>query len=232
MIYETWNQIVAIALVALTLTFAPSRSAGQSKDNPSTKSQTVAARDAAPQQVASHDKASPGGPQEGIKVHGHWSIVIKNPDGSVASRHEFENALAAPGGSALLTQIMARAGTPGFYVVSLINSQVGASPCGSTACTVSEPGTVTATSTNLTVTATANPFAAVLQGSFQASSAGDINEVRSFFTLCQPSVSPTACPGSGTVLFAPAPFTDRTLPTPITVQINQMVQVTVTFTFS
>src|SRR5215813_12056085 len=34
-----------------------------------------------------------GGPQESIKVHGHWTIVIRNGDGSVASRHEFNNAL-------------------------------------------------------------------------------------------------------------------------------------------
>src|ERR1035438_8313432 len=33
------------------------------------------------------------GKSEGIKVHGHWVIEIRNPDGSLASRHEFENAL-------------------------------------------------------------------------------------------------------------------------------------------
>jgi hypothetical protein len=30
---------------------------------------------------------------EGLVVHGHWRIVVRNPDGSVASRHEFNNAL-------------------------------------------------------------------------------------------------------------------------------------------
>jgi hypothetical protein len=33
------------------------------------------------------------GKSEGIKVHGHWVIEIRNPDGSLASRHELENAL-------------------------------------------------------------------------------------------------------------------------------------------
>src|SRR5262249_53678811 len=28
-----------------------------------------------------------------VKVHGHWSIVLRNEDGSVASRHEFDNSL-------------------------------------------------------------------------------------------------------------------------------------------
>ena len=33
-----------------------------------------------------------GGPQEGIKVHGHWVVEISNPDGTLADRREFENA--------------------------------------------------------------------------------------------------------------------------------------------
>ena len=230
MIYQTWNRTVAIALGAI-LTFAPSLSAGQSKDNSSTKTQTTAANTAKSSQVASDEKVSPSAPQEGIKVHGHWSIVIKNPDGSVASRHEFENSLAPPNGAEFLTQVMARTKTPGFYILSLARSVGGTDACGSVNCSVSEPGAGSPVSTNLTVTATANPFATVLQGSFQASSAGDIAQVFSYLTVCQPSVSPTACPGSGAVSIA-LPFTERALPTPITVQPNQIVQVTVTLTFS
>ena len=30
---------------------------------------------------------------EGLQVHGHWRVVVRNPDGSIASRHEFNNAL-------------------------------------------------------------------------------------------------------------------------------------------
>lgn len=41
------------------------------------------------------------GTREGIKVHGHWTIDIKNPDGSLASHHEFENALVQSGQTAL-----------------------------------------------------------------------------------------------------------------------------------
>ncbi len=37
------------------------------------------------------------GPREGVKVHGHWVIEVKNADGSVAERKEFENELALPG---------------------------------------------------------------------------------------------------------------------------------------
>ena len=36
----------------------------------------------------------PEGKREGIKVHGHWVLEIRNANGSLASRHEFENSLA------------------------------------------------------------------------------------------------------------------------------------------
>ena len=32
-------------------------------------------------------------PQEGIKVHGHWTIDIRQPDGTLATHREFENSL-------------------------------------------------------------------------------------------------------------------------------------------
>jgi hypothetical protein len=49
--------------------------------------------------------AEPGrGQSEGIKVHGGWTIEIRNPDGSLASRHEFENALY--GGQQLLAGLL------------------------------------------------------------------------------------------------------------------------------
>jgi hypothetical protein len=50
-------------------------------------------------------KAKPsGGPNEGIKVHGHWSIDIRNPNGSLASHFEFENAMVD--GGSLLTGLL------------------------------------------------------------------------------------------------------------------------------
>jgi len=61
---------------------------------------------------------SGGGPQEGIKVHGHWSIEVRDPDGSLVSHHEFENALVVGGGpssgDALLAGLLA--GTYGRVV--------------------------------------------------------------------------------------------------------------------
>jgi hypothetical protein len=32
-----------------------------------------------------------------MKVHGHWIIDIKNPDGTLAHHHEFENSIQYDG---------------------------------------------------------------------------------------------------------------------------------------
>jgi hypothetical protein len=50
--------------------------------------------------------APAGTKAEGIKVHGHWILDIKNADGTLASHHEFENALV-PTGADLLTRLLA-----------------------------------------------------------------------------------------------------------------------------
>ncbi len=231
-VYEIFRRIVIRTLVAM-LTFAPGMSAAQQESSPSGKSQP--ARDAAKKlQSASHDVTSPAGPHEGIKIHGHWSIVIKNPNGSVASRHEFENALASTGPD-FLGQFLARAATQGVWEINLLNSQAGGSACGGVGCTLIEPVFTTAGgSNNLAVSFATNPSRTVLQGSFQATSAGDIIQVNTSSTACQPSISPSACPGSlgGAGLAGAQIFSSRSLTSPITVQAGQIVQVTVTFTFS
>jgi hypothetical protein len=50
--------------------------------------------------------AEPKGTGEGIKVHGHWTLEIQNPDGTLAARHEFENALIPTMGSPLLAGLL------------------------------------------------------------------------------------------------------------------------------
>ena len=59
-----------------------------------------------------------GGTQEGIKVHGHWVIEVRNPDGGLVERREFDNALA-PGGPQLLAQWLLRSGSPARWVIEL-----------------------------------------------------------------------------------------------------------------
>src|SRR5262249_8442065 len=114
---------------------------------------------------------------QGIQVHGHWSVVVSNPDGSVVSRNEFENKLF---GADFLGQVLARAATPGVWGVVTFASQNGVSPCGGN-CVITEPTVGGNTSNNLTVNWAANPSRVVLQGSFQASQAGEIVGVASNF---------------------------------------------------
>jgi len=64
-----------------------------------------------------------GGLAQGIKVHGHWVIEVRNPDGAIASRHEFDNSLTqgiGDGGTNALVALLTRASsvqTPSWQVV-------------------------------------------------------------------------------------------------------------------
>ena len=54
----------------------------------------VAARPAAKPAGEAEKAPTPSKPgSEGIKIHGHWVLVVKNPDGKVVERREFDNSL-------------------------------------------------------------------------------------------------------------------------------------------
>jgi hypothetical protein len=77
-------------------------------------------------------KPSSQGAHEGIKVHGHWTIEVRNPDGSVASHQEFDNALDPQGGQTL-TGLLGGTFVPGGFLVLLDSSAAGgAGPCSGT----------------------------------------------------------------------------------------------------
>jgi len=126
------------ALSALVLALAgSSRAQSQSTASKSAQASTpasakVATANTAPGTQATTPKpaagpaalagqSAPKGQQEGIKVHGHWTIEVKNPDGKVATHREFENALVSgvTGGAALLAGILGRVVTPGSWSVLL-----------------------------------------------------------------------------------------------------------------
>ena len=58
----------------------------------------------APAAAQEHGRGTPDG---GVKVHGHWTVDIRNADGSLASHTEFENALQ-PTGSQLLVALLTK----------------------------------------------------------------------------------------------------------------------------
>lgn len=169
-----------------------------------------------------------GGPHEGIKVHGHWSIDIRNPDGTLVKHNEFENALQDDGKS-FLARTLARSSPVGTWDVQLIAGAAIAAGCvngqqlsQAVACVIGEAGSANA-STNLTVGTGNLPLqpgqrravqTTVLTGTTQAVST-------SGFTITGVLTTTT-----GFI------FSQATLPTPITVSPGQIIQVTVTFSFS
>jgi len=96
--------------------------------------------------IAPAAKARGGGEQEGIKVHGHWTIVVKDPDGTVTDRREFENSLSL-GGVYLIANMVGGFYLPGAWAVSLgqqlspailSSEQYSTGPCGGASFTVGD----------------------------------------------------------------------------------------------
>ena len=92
---------------------------------------------AMPPATANRSAASPGprtaeqspasGMNTGIKVHGHWTIDVLNPDGTLVKHVEFENALTLVGAETL-PLILGRAATPGAWAIGLGYGAVGPAP--------------------------------------------------------------------------------------------------------
>jgi hypothetical protein len=62
---------------------------------------------------------------QGIKIHGHWVLELKNPDGKVVERREFNNSLVTGGGMMTGDQILAALisgnASPGGLAVAFIS---------------------------------------------------------------------------------------------------------------
>jgi hypothetical protein len=195
---------------------------------------------------------TPGGTQEGIKVHGHWVIEVRNPDGSLAERREIENGLSVAGGP-LLAGLLTRGLSAGYWTIALAGGPNSAcSPAPGSACRIQQtrpagqPGDFPpgpGISDTLTVNLGAGNNSVVLQGMVTAPATGIIDLVITTLGACVPSTAPTSCssfnlpntPPYNTIgstefsrrLFAIPPA----IPT-VNVVSGQIVQVTVTITFS
>jgi hypothetical protein len=165
-------------------------------------------------------------------------LEIKNPDGSVASRKEFENSLVGQGSTALSLLLMGSAQVQNWVVQVTYNTPANAGYPNATGCssastcdvlTMAQPPTDFCTNnfplcnTSLTVQQnTANQV--VLTGSTApAISAGTIPSVMAFVDLC--SLSNNSCNFIGGYSFSQAN-------TNLTIQTGQSIDVTVTYTFS
>ncbi len=125
--------LVLAALLALVLAGSIAGRAQASATTPAVPAATLAkaapaAQPAAqPAQTAAPGKPAPKGAHEGVTVHGHWVIEVRNPDGTLVSHTEFHNALDT-NGAATLSNVLLGQFAPGGYGVVLYNS-AGGGPC-------------------------------------------------------------------------------------------------------
>jgi hypothetical protein len=98
-----------------------------------------AATGAAARPVAEEETAAPNSPRsQGIKVHGHWVLQVKNTDGTLGERREFDNSLVAGemtlGGDQLLAGLLSgnlSAGDPAIAFVPAVPSGTAVNYCNS-----------------------------------------------------------------------------------------------------
>jgi hypothetical protein len=112
------QSLVFAALVAMVLSIAGIGGAQSGAPAPAAPSVKAAT---APAQAPAAPAAKPAkGQHEGITVHGHWVIEVRNPNGELVTHREFENALSPgltipwsnggsfslPGGASLLSALI------------------------------------------------------------------------------------------------------------------------------
>jgi hypothetical protein len=209
-----------IALLALTTAAVAQQAAPTaSKTVASPTASTGVAAKTAAKPVAEEESAAPNSPnQQGIKVHGHWVLQVKNADGTLGERREFDNSLVTGNGSVGGNQVLAAlisgnatAGDPAiaFYpsvpasetdMSSLCNPSSGQgsnTTCyllttASTGLQLTEGLGYSYVSTGLTTTMTMNPAVSwVLAGNYTVPSGlTSIALVQTIYTMCIPTSSP------------------------------------------
>jgi hypothetical protein len=212
---NTASAVAAVAMLALALGSQPAAQAGS-------------------------DTVPPGASGEGIKVHGRWTIDIKNADGSLVSHHEFQNALA-DGGQALVNLLAGS--SAGGWSIHFTAGSSAVSPCqGGTGgrspnwCSVIPTNfTPSGTAQFATLTTAPTTSSFTLNGTATALVAGEIGRVSTSVAVCIRSETGESCASRG---FENANlFTDVSLgfpgkPPVIQVAAGQIVQIRVVISFS
>ena len=181
---------------------------------------------AAPSSLFAQGKA----PAEGIKVHGHWTIDIKNPNGTLVSHREFDNALQTDGQTSL-AKILTRGTNPLGWVVILSDAATNS------ALVLEEASLTNAFGQSIlpfpvngvlsvAEATTSGKDTVVLYGSFQSPTALTISLVQSWLITQAPGQAIGGGPFSQHAVSQPGTTQ------PIAVSANQLVQVSVVFSFS
>lgn len=182
------------------------------------------------QSPAKAKSSSPGGgPKEGIKVHGRWTIDILSADGKLVKHHKFENGLRNSG-AASLASFLGRTSKAGQWLVS-VGGQYNKSPCRTVVdlsdCFLYEPATHAPSAPEAFKTLTIGSQGEgtiVLSGTATAQRDGEISNVATYISRC-PVDTQGIC-SSGFDMFTQA------TPAAIPVVGGQIIQVTVVISFS
>jgi hypothetical protein len=210
---------------------------GQAQARPAPAQAAPAAAAAKPvAEEARGKEAGDHGLNMGIKVHGHWVIEVRNPNGNLARHVEFENSLVGTGGEMLAGLL---GGTwsvsPQTWTVWINGTQ---SPCSSgSGCNIVAPDFCTGACApglfnNLSVSTPGNGTTLSLTGTAIADNSSAINTVGTIVFPCLNTVAPGSCTfkNSDNVGF---PFTQATnFPgSPVNVTAGQTINVSVTISF-
>jgi hypothetical protein len=133
--------VVEACALLMILSVAPASFAQQSKQaQAQPKPQVAPASSAAATPADARPAAKPGAEEKeaaptddtgdgGIKIHGHWVLELKNPDGKVVNRREFNNSLVTGGnttsGDQLIAALLSGNATAGGLGVAFISSASG-----------------------------------------------------------------------------------------------------------
>ena len=186
--------------------------------------------------------AQSGGPQEGIKVIGDWTIVVRDAAGNVVQRSEFRNSLYSGQGGESLAGVLSRNRPIGEWLILLSNGSAGNTPPCGTASDRKSCGLYEQPSSQLPfvsgvdyapgLTVGLDPADGTkvrLQGSMKATGTGTITTVSTMLGRC-PVGPPSATGCTNTQTFAYFSGTTNFTNPPTVVQ-GQTIDVTVTFSF-
>ncbi len=159
-----------------------------------------------------------GAVSQGIHIHGHWIIDVKNPDGTLAQHHEFDNA-PLQGGATFLMSFLTGSASFASWGIALYNTNAVTPICGTSTtnyCLIAqslavEPGESLCQSNYMVCQvgiATAYndssaPYTLTLSGNMTASNAGSINEVFTYLGSCGligsglEATAPSVCAAAG-----------------------------------
>ncbi len=243
-----------LTLVAGSLLVLLGAACAEAQQTPSIQTPTIAATETAALQPAASgaqestaaqpaaSKAQDGDAKtEGIQVHGDWVLEVRNPDGSLAERREFRNALTAYGAS-VLEQALGRTATFGLWGLEVGADplsaspwfQVGTSGPGIPAQIFEPTGAPFAASYVFANLVLSHPSTGGLRltGTAIAQRDGQITYVSSMATRCAPTVTPAS---NCNILDSGGAFTyfsTRVLSTPVALAEGQQLVASLTITFS